>query len=116
MSSIYKDTDYLYAERLKGKRVTLTIKEIEGGKEFFCPQSNKKEPGFDIVFVETFKDSKKNMRLGVTSITVKRQLYMATGTEETDDMVGKKIVLYPVPSKKSATGEAIRIAVPEAMA
>lgn len=116
MSSIFKDVDYLYAERLRGKRVTLTIKEIVEGIEFFCQQSNKKEKGFDIVFEETFKDAKRHMKLGVSGITVKRQLFAACGTEETEEMKGKKITLYAVKSIKSASGMAIRIAVPEQQA
>ena len=113
MSSIFDGVDYLYAERLKGKRVTLTIKEVVSDVEFFCMQSNKKEKGFDVVFEEKAHGSDKPMKLGVTSTTVKRQLFMACGTDEIKDMAGKKITIYPVKSAKSATGQAIRIAVPE---
>lgn len=116
MSSVFDNVDYLYAERLKGKRVTLTIKEVVSGVEFFCAQSNKKEKGIDVVFEETFKGTDRHMKLGVTGITVRRQLAMACGTDETDQMAGKKITLYPIKSVKSASGQAIRIAVPEFMA
>lgn len=105
--SIYDGLPYLYAEQLQGKRVTLTIKEVKGGVDFFCPQSNSKSKGYDIKFAETPK------MLGVTSATVRRQLFAATGTETPSEMVGKKIVLFPQSSKKSATGVAIRVAKPE---
>jgi hypothetical protein len=109
VSSIYDGTKYLYAEQLKGKRVTLTIKGVAGGVEF-CDSRGAKSLGFDITFAETDKV------LGMTGITIRRQLYMATGTDDPAAMVGKKITLYPVKSAKSATGQAIRIAVPEQMA
>lgn len=116
MSNVFDNVDYLYAERLKNKRVTLTIKEVVAGVEFFCTQSNKKEKGMDVVFEETFKGTDRHMKLGITGITVKRQLAMACGTDETSEMIGKKITLYPIKSVKSASGQAIRIAVPEFMA
>ena len=65
MSSVFDNVDYLYAERLKGKRVTLTIKEVVSGVEFFCAQSNKKEKGIDVVFEETFKGTDRHMKLVV---------------------------------------------------
>jgi len=102
--SIYDGLEYLYAEQLNGKRVTLTIKSVSGGAEFFCPTSKKKNVGFDIAFEDTPK------KLGVTSVTVRRQLRAATGTENPEEMTGKKITLYTEPSKKSVSGEAIRIA------
>jgi hypothetical protein len=94
---------------LKGKRVSLTIKSVVGGVEF-CDNRGAKTQGFDVVFNETDKV------LGMTGITVRRQLFMATGTDDPSAMVGKKITLYSVKSAKSATGQAIRIAVPEQMA
>jgi hypothetical protein len=109
VSSIYDGTKYLYAEQLKGKRVTLTIKSVTGGVEF-CDARGAKSQGFDIAFAETDKV------LGVTGITVRRQIFMATGTEDPAGMAGKKLTLYAVKSAKSATGQAIRVAVPEHMA
>ena len=105
MSNIYDKEKYLYAENLKGKRVKMKIKKIVMGAKFHS-QAGTQE-GFDIHFEKT------NKLLGVAGITVKRQLFMATGTEETEEMVGKEITLYPVKSNKSATGLAIRVAVPE---
>jgi len=109
MSSIYDGVRYIYAEQLKGKRYTVTIKSVTGGVEF-CDARGQKSAGFDIAFVETDKV------LGVTGITVRRQIYMATGTDDPAQMAGKKITLYSVKSAKSATGQAIRVAVPEQMA
>jgi hypothetical protein len=109
MSSIYDGTKYLYAEQLKGKRVTLTIKAVTGGVEF-AGSPGPKTVGFDVTFNETDKV------LGMTGITIRRQLFMATGTDDPDKMAGKKITIYPTKSNKSATGFAIRIAIPEQMA
>jgi len=109
MSSIYDGTKYLYAEQLKGKRCNLTIKSVVGGVDFVDSRGGK-NVGFDITFAETDKV------FGVTGITVRRQLFMATGTDDPAQMVGKKVTLYPVKSSKSATGLAIRVAVPEQMA
>jgi len=108
MSSIYDGMKYLYAEQLKGKRVTMKIKRIVPNVEFVNPAGKQK--GFDIHFEKTDKV------LGVCGTTVRRQLFMATGTEEMDEMVGKEITLYPIKSNRSATGQAIRIAVPEQVA
>ena len=102
MNSIYDGLDYLYAEQLKGKRVTLTIKSVVGGVDFVS-SDGRKNKGFDITFKETPK------KLGVTGITVRRQINVACGTEDTDQMAGKRITLYPVKSAKSAAGEAIRV-------
>ena len=102
--SIYDNLEYLYAENLKGKRVTLTIKTVKDGAKFFCPQSNTTNIGYDVVFEETPK------KLGLTGTTIIRQLGIAAGTDDPDQMGGKKIILFPMKSQKSATGFAIRIA------
>ena len=103
--SIYDGLRYLYAEQLKGKRVAVTIKNIE--PETIVGDGGRKTLGHVLAFNETDK------LLVVSGPTIKRQLFMATGTEDPDAMVGKKITLYPVTSAKSVTGLAIRIAVPE---
>ena len=108
-ASIYDGTRYLYAEQLKGKRVSLTIKSVIGGVEFDDGRG-KKSQGFDVAFAETEKV------LGITGITVRRQLALTTGTDDPAAMVGKKITLYAVKSQRSASGQAIRIAIPEMMA
>jgi hypothetical protein len=100
--SIYDGMKYIYAEQLKGKAVVMTIKSVTGGVEF-CDSMGKKSKGFDIAFEGTAK------MLGVTGVTVRRQLFMATGTENPAAMAGKRITLYPVASAKAATGQAIRI-------
>jgi hypothetical protein len=102
--SIYDGLPYIYAEQLNGKKFALTIKSVTGGAEFHNPQTHEVTIGFDIAFEETPK------LLGVTGVTVRRQLYAATGAESPADMAGKKIVLYPVKSTRAATGQAIRIA------
>lgn len=103
--SIYDGLKYLYAEQLQGKRVSLTIKDIQS--ETVIGDGGRKTQGHVLSFVETGK------QLVVTGSTIKRQLSMATQTEDPDAMKGKKITIYPVPSAKSVSGQAIRIAVPE---
>jgi len=106
--SIYDGLKYLYAEQLQGKRVDLTIKKMVGSIDFVSPAGKQK--GFDVHFEETDKV------FGIAGSTVRRQLFCATGTENPAEMAGKKITLYPIQSKRSATGQAIRIAVPEQLA
>jgi hypothetical protein len=101
-ASIMDGTKYLYAEQLKGKSVSLTIKAITGDVEF-TDTRGQKNIGFDVEFAETKKV------LGVTGITIRRQLAIACGTDDPAAMVGKKVTLYPVASKKAVSGQAIRI-------
>jgi hypothetical protein len=106
--SIYDGAKYLYAEQLKGKRVTLTIKGITA--ESIIGDGGRKSNGFALAFGETDK------QLVISGMTIRRQLAMACETDDPDAMIGKKIVLYPIASTKSISGQAIRIAVPEAHA
>ena len=105
--SVFDGAKYMYAEQLQGKSVTLTIKRAVSGVEF-TDGTGRKNMGIDVSFVETPKI------LGVTGMTVRRQLCAACGGEQLDTYPGKKIVLYSVASKKAATGVAIRIATYEA--
>ena len=103
--SMYDGLRYLYAEQLKGKKVTLTIKAVE--EEAIVGDGGRRSTGHVISFAETDK------LFVVGGATVKRQIVMACGTDDPAGMVGKKITLYPVESKKSVSGQAIRVAVPE---
>ena len=103
--SIFDGMEYLYAEQLKGKRVTLTIKSVES-KEIIG-DGGRKNNGFVFAFKETPK------KLVVTGATVRRQLAMACGSENPDEYVGKQITIYPQPSSRSISGQAIRVAIPE---
>jgi hypothetical protein len=105
-ASIYDDLRYLYAPQLKGKRVTLTIRAYVPDVKFVSADG-RTSTGFDLEFEGTPK------ALGVTAMTVRHQLVAATGTDDPALMPGKKITLYAVPSKRSASGLAIRIAPPE---
>lgn len=100
--SIFDGVKYLYAEALKGQQVTLTIKGVVGGVEFI-DGTGRKNKGFDIAFEKTDKV------LGVCGVTVRRQLACALGTDDVNQWPGKKITVYPVPSRKAATGQAIRV-------
>jgi hypothetical protein len=110
----------LYAEDLKGKRVTVTIggvRETPKGARLFC-QSGESE-AWDIAF--STKDAtgrtpyiqipKPNDYGKATGLL--RTYKAAAGGEPEESHIGKEITLIPVNSKKSATGEAIRIAIPE---
>lgn len=100
--SVFDGAKYLYAEQLKNKAITLTIKRAVSGVEF-TDGTGRKNMGIDIHFEETPKI------LGVTGMTIRRQACAACGTEHLAEWPGKKITLYPVESKKAATGQAIRI-------
>lgn len=100
--SIFDGVKYIYAEALKGKQATLTIKSVVGNVEF-TDNNGKKNQGFDIAFEKTDK------LLGVCGVTVRRQLAKALGTDDVGQWVGKQITIYPVPSRKAATGQAIRV-------
>lgn len=103
--SIFDGMEYLYAEQLKGKRISLTIKGVE--QREIVGDGGRKNTGFVITFAETKK------KLAVTGATVRRQLAMACQTENPDEFPGKQITLYPVSSSRSVSGQAIRVAVPE---
>lgn len=103
--SIFDGMEYLYAEQLKNKRVTLTIKGAE--MRDIVGDGGRKSKGYVISFNETAK------KLAVSGATVRRQLAIACQTENPDEFVGKRIVLYPVESTRSVSGQAIRVAVPE---
>lgn len=103
--SIFDGMEYIYPEQLKGKRVTLTIKGV--ANQEVIGDGGRKSQGFAVSFVETPK------KLVITGATIRRQLALATGTEEPSEMAGKKVILYPVPSTRSISGQAIRVAIPE---
>lgn len=106
MDKVTENLKYIYGENLLGpdkqpKRWKLKIKDVIVDE--FTDQRGAKTKGFSLVFEGTAK------MLGVTGVTVTRQLVLATGTESAKDMIGKEIAVYPVPSKKSVSGWAVRI-------
>ena len=103
--SIFDGLKYLYAEQLKNNSVKMTIKSVDAQE--IVGDGGRRSMGHVLGFEKTTK------LLVVSGATIKRQLAMATGTEDPDAMVGKTIVLYPVKSKKSVSGQAIRIKIPE---
>ena len=100
--SIFDGMEYLYAEQLNGKRVAVTIKSVDAAE--IIGDNGRASNGFSLSFNETPK------KLIVCGATVRRQLALATDTENTAEMTGKKIVLFPVKSSRSVSGQAIRIA------
>jgi len=113
----------LYAEDLKNRRITLTVagvRETPKGARLFC--HNEESAAFDVAFKETDKDGKTPYiqipapnKFGKRT-TLLRQYVMVCGGDPCSDHAGRKVTLYPVESKKSQTGQAIRVAVPEQMA
>jgi len=101
--TIFDTDEYLYAVEVGDKKMRLTIKKVEDGAKFFCPQSNTDDEGYDIHFVETKK------KLGITGSGIKQQLVAATETVVLSEMAGKVVELYTQASRKSASGRAIRI-------
>ena len=106
--SIFDGLDYLYAEMLKGKRVTMTVKNVTQME--IIGDGGRKAQGYEVAFEETPK------KFAFAGATVRRQLAMACGTDDPEKMSGKKITLYPVKSARSVSGQAIRIAIPEQVA
>jgi len=103
--SIFDGMEFLYAEQLKGKRVTLTIAGVE--QKEIIGDGGRKSEGYAVLFKETKK------KLIVAGATVRRQLALACQSENPDEYAGKQVVLYPVKSTRSISGQAIRIALPE---
>jgi hypothetical protein len=107
----------LYAEDLKGKRITLKIggvRDTPKGARMFS-QAGESE-AWDVAF--DMKDSNgktpyiqipKANKFGKASGLL-RTYRAAAGGDPSEDQIGKPVVLFPVPSKKSQTGEAIRVA------
>jgi hypothetical protein len=110
----------LYAEDLKGKRVTVKIGGVRStpkGAKLFC--HNEESEAWDIAFSMRDKDGKtpyiqipQPNSYGKRT-TLLRQFVMATGGDPCEESAGQTITLYPIESKKSTTGKAIRIAIPE---
>jgi len=122
-SNQWENLRCLYAEDLKNKRVTITVSGVRDtpkGARLYC-QSGESE-AWDIAFLEHGKDGKtpyiqlpKPNQYG-KSCGLLRGYKAIMGGEPCEEHVGHKLTLYPVKSSKSATGQAIRIAVPEQMA
>lgn len=105
--SIFDGCKYLYAEQLKDRRVTLTIKSVN--EITIVGDGGRKDKGYELEFVETPK------RFAFSSMTVRRQLAMTLG-EDYENYPGKKVVLFAVKQAKSLSGKAIRIAAVDSVA
>lgn len=104
---IFKDLEYLYAENIGGDGMTVQIVSISDGAKF-VGMDGRTTSGFAVTLDKMDTDKK----LGMTGTTVKRQIALATGTTDTDKMVGKWIHLFTIDSRKSVTGRAIRLRAP----
>jgi hypothetical protein len=111
----------LYAEDLKGKRITMTIggvRETPQGARLFC--HNEESKAWDVAFAMRDKDGRTPyIQIPCPNAFGKRtsllRLYVAAvGGDPDNAQAGKAITLYPIRSAKSVSGEAIRIAKAEA--
>ena len=80
---------YATGEDLAGKSVTLTISHLRQEKMTPTPGAAPVEK-----WVVFFKEAQKGI---VLSKTLAFQISKVVGSEDTDDWVGKKVVLYPEP-------------------
>ena len=80
---------YATGEDLAGKSVTLTISHLRLEKMIPTPGTAPVEK-----WVVFFKEAQKGI---VLSKTLAFQISKAVGSEDTDDWVGTKVVLYPEP-------------------
>lgn len=80
---------YATGEDLAGKSVALTISHLRLEKMIPTPGTAPVEK-----WVVFFKEAQKGI---VLSKTLAFQISKAVGSEDTDDWVGKKVVLYPEP-------------------
>lgn len=101
-TSIMDGVKWIYGENVRDRKVRLTIAKVDPGAEF-VDGNGRKTSGFSVAFAETPKC------LGVTGVTIRRQLVMACGGEDYTKWAGKAVTLYGVPSKKSATGWTVRV-------
>lgn len=120
---VWENLRCLYAEDLKNKQVTMTIAAVRDtpkGGRLFC--HNEESKAWDVAFTGKDKEG-KTLYIQIPcpnafgkKTTLLRQYVMACGGDPQDGHTTQKITLYPVATKKSTTGQAIRIAIPEAMA
>ena len=103
---------------LGGKRVTLEIASVRDAPEpLYCQGTStgawdiivkQKDKGGKTLYLQVPEPNKHGK-----STALLRQYVMICGGTPSEKDVGTKITLYPIASKKSVTGEAIRIAIPE---
>lgn len=108
----------MYAEMLNHKKVTLKVASVRDAPELlYC--SGQSTGAWDVIFTQKDKEGRtlyvqipmQNKHGKSTAIL--RQYIMVMGAEPSEKDVGKDITLYTIDSKKSVTGQAIRIAIPE---
>lgn len=103
--SIFENTKYLYAEMMKGKAVTLTIKEVV--ESDIVGENGRKDKGHEMRFKETPKVH------AFTCMTTRRALTTIMGTDDYTTWAGKKVTLYPVEVKvRGQVVQAIRYRAP----
>ena len=99
--SIFDGCKYLYAEQLKGRKVTLKIKDIQPVK--IVGESGREDMGFEMSFEETPKKYAFSNKINRKTLA---ELY----GEDYRQYVGKRIGLF---AGKSSKGAAIRFCEPE---
>jgi len=111
----------MYAEDLKSKRVKMTVERVrKAPKQLYC--NGQSTGAWDVIFKQKDKEG-STMYIQLPRpdsdgkrTAILRQFVMATGGDPSDESIGKDLTLYPIESKKSVTGQAMRIAIPEHMA
>lgn len=99
--SIFDGCKYLYAEQLKGRKVTLTIKSIQPIK--IVGENGREDQGFEVAFNETPK-------MYAFSNKVNRKALAELYGEDYRQYIGKRVGLF---AGKSSKGSAIRFCEPE---
>ena len=119
----WKNLRCLYAEDLKNSRVPVVvggIRETPKDARLFC--HNTSTGAWDVAFATPDKEGRTPyIQIPVPNefgkrTALLRQYVQAAGGDPDPSQVGTEITLYPVESKKSVTGQAIRIAIPEQLA
>ena len=104
----------LYAEMLKGKSVTFTVESVRDSPDpLYC--QGQESGAWDIIYAERDKEGRKlylqipKMNKHGKCTTILRQFALICGSNPSNECAGKRIEHYPVESKKSAVGKAIRL-------
>jgi len=118
---MWENLKCLYAENLKNQRITFAVVAVRNAPDpLFCQSGqtaawdvmlDKKAKDGCSIYIQIPKQNANGKAAGIL-----RQYVMVMGSEPCDEHKGKQLTLYPAASKKSLTGQAIRIAVPEAHA
>lgn len=80
------DKDLIYSYDLEGKDVTVTIERVKGGELTGMDGKKTKKP------ILYFKGTRKGFGLNITNLRIIAGIY---GSFKSEDLIGKKITLFP---------------------